>query len=262
MAVLEDVELVAAAQAQQATAMRQITDSVKNAALTLWTLLGGYYPEEDIPDDFIESLAPIVLGAQATVSATTDSYLAYLLEESVTGESAVGMAVRNGTPVELVYRRPFRKVRNLVDDGMALPEALLVGADRLQSLVATDLQASQFRTAERVMSQKKDPVGWRRVLNNPSCALCTVASTQRYTRGDLAAIHENCDCGVAPIKGSVDPGRVINKRLLDEFNGQFRDSGGRLLDRAELKRLQTVSMVVNEHSELGPMLSGLVKIDS
>lgn len=253
MPPVDDVALVQSAAAQQSATMARLTEILQSAALTLWGFFGGYYADEDdIPEDFIESLVPMVLGSQAAVSSATDGYLAYLMGDTVTGTQVTGMAARGGTPLEFVYRRPFRKVRYLVDEGMALGEALPIGADRLSSMIATDLQASQFRTFETAARSKRGVVGYRRVLNNPSCALCTVASTQRYKTGQLQPIHENCDCTVAPITGTRDPGRVVNKQLLDTLKG--RDSGGRpLYGLGGGSRI-----VVENHPELGPLISKVV----
>ncbi len=48
-----------------------------------------------------------------------------------------------------------------------------------------------------------------------------MASTQRYNSDNLMPLHTFCDCGVAPITGDVDPGRVVNEQLLR----QLKESG-------------------------------------
>jgi len=87
-----------------------------------------------------------------------------------------------------------------------------------------------------------------------SSALCYVASTQRYSRGDLLPIHPGCDCGEEPIYGSSGVSDTIDEQLLDathqaidERFGEF-DFGGRTVDYRK-------AIIVREHGELGPVLT-------
>ena len=61
------------------------------------------------------------------------------------------------------------------------------------------------------MSGTPGVIGWRRVPDSDPCPLCIAAATQRYRTDQLRARHEHCHCGVAPITGTLDPGRVIER---------------------------------------------------
>lgn len=66
-------------------------------------------------------------------------------------------------------------------------------------------------------------VGYRRVLTGRSCMLCAAAATRIYRRGDLMPLHAHCDCAVAPVYSSSDPGRAANRALLGQLKKRGRD---------------------------------------
>ena len=61
---------------------------------------------------------------------------------------------------------------------------------------------AQTNSARDWMQDEVTIVGWRRILNLPSCELCTIAATRTYRKSDLAGIHEHCDCTVSPLFGT------------------------------------------------------------
>ena len=96
---------------------------------------------------------------------------------------------------------------------------------------------------------------YRRVLTGrENCALCVVASTQRYYRGDLLPIHPGCDCGVQPLPPGLAVNQVIDEDLLEQVHQitadrlGVSDRGGRTPDYRKL-------LTVSEHGEYGPTLS-------
>lgn len=95
--------------------------------------------------------------------------------------------------------------------------------------------------------------GWRRVIHpelslTGSCGLCIAASDRVYKVGDLMPIHQRCNCIATPILNHKDPGSILNDSDLGRLYG---DAGS--TKAADLKRTR---YVVNEHGELGPVLSG------
>lgn len=144
-----------------------------------------------------------------------------------------------------------------------------------RSYVAERSERVRQRRAEREARQRDQgptlaPVetrngplrGYRRVLSsNPNhCALCVLASTRRYRRGNLMAIHPGCGCTVAPIFSVEDPGPVLDGSTAQEIHNIIRRdlgdkyedaSGGRLADSGVLYR---DIVVTNDHGELGPVL--------
>lgn len=71
-------------------------------------------------------------------------------------------------------------------------------------------------------------------------------------------IVSNCDCGVAPIYGTADPGRVVNGSHLDRVKADLaqwdeqRYGPKPANDKAALAELR---FAVHEHGELGPVLT-------
>jgi hypothetical protein len=103
--------------------------------------------------------------------------------------------------------------------------------------------------------------GYRRVLSNrPNhCALCVLASTQRYKSKDLMPIHPGCGCTVLPVF-DIEPrsdNRVLDPELAQQIHNVIRrDLGAKYVNAnardaaAEYRDI----VVTNQHGELGPVL--------
>jgi len=163
-------------------------------------------------------------------------------------------ALRNGAAAREVYRRPFVDLYTALDKGNLMSEAIALGANRISSIASTDVQLARRNAGFGVRSRNSRIVGFARTLTGAeNCALCFVASTQRYTRGDLLPIHPGCDCGEMPIYGNQDPGQVIDQLRLDathqaiEERFGFSDAGARAIDYRDI--------AIREHGELGPLLT-------
>lgn len=62
-------------------------------------------------------------------------------------------------------------------------------------------------------------VGFRRSPSGQPCKWCLVVSTQRYHTAESADFgHDNCSCGVIPIIGETDPGRIVNRDLYESLS--------------------------------------------
>lgn len=127
-----------------------------------------------------------------------------------------------------------------------------------------DIQATARNTHALAMDKlpKNKVVGYRRVIHpelsqsGQSCGLCIVASTMRYTRGDLLPIHSMCNCETIEIyqDGSkeFDPGDQINKEDLRVFYEEAsKVSGSYTTHGWDLKRSR---YSVVDHPEYGPIL--------
>lgn len=235
---------------------RQIRDRVEGFLASTWDGMGSYR-DADI-DRMVKRVVPVVRGAQAQVSVLTAAYLAAVVRE-VTGETVRPGGARRvmdarGVPAEDVYRRPGVTVWTALAQGATYGEAVRQGRQRLLSLGATDVQMAARESARSTLGGMSGVVGYRRVLTGTrDCALCSIASTQRYHKGDLLPIHPGCDCGVDPIIGRGDPGQVINRERLDATHADVAgrtgdwDSGGRSPDHRKIQ--------VREHGEYGPTLT-------
>ncbi len=139
-----------------------------------------------------------------------------------------------------------------------LERAVTAGTQRLEQTADLDMQQTYaVAAAEAMQTLPPDarPTGWKRVLvGEVNCALCVVASTQRYRIKDLNPIHPACDCEIEPLFGEDE--RVIDPESLAavhaavaELTGRS-DAGARAPDYREL----LIRRMTPDHGELGPML--------
>ncbi|MEU0940498.1 hypothetical protein [Embleya sp. NPDC005971] len=208
---------------------------------------------------FASTVAPTIIGSQQYMAALTDRYIAASLAEQ-TGRvvDPVGIELPEdlrGVPTRDVYERPYVQLWTGLGKGKPFDRALSEAAMRAAVLADTDLQMARMRASQMAMGGQSGAAGWKRVPTGPrNCLLCLVASTQRYRRQDLAAIHPQCHCIVEPIPGTRDPGQIIDPVLLERVHraveeaGLQADRGGRTPDYRQL-------IVTNEHGEIGPVLS-------
>lgn len=165
---------------------------------------------------FADTAAQLVVAGQVSVSTSTAGYLSVATGARGPSTPLSGPMLRGGVdPVE-VYQRAIVTARTALAAGKPLAEALRIGRDRATSTAETDVMLAQ-RAQIDAWAQANQIVGYRRVLTGKSCLLCAVASTQRYHRDDLMPIHQRCDCGVSPIIGAADPGRIINRPLHEKL---------------------------------------------
>ncbi|MFF1756137.1 hypothetical protein [Streptomyces sp. NPDC058266] len=218
--------------------------------------LGGYRDGDAAV--FIEHVLPTVLAAQAQMGQITDAYLSAMIADMLGGAAAptgvaLDEALRGVDPAE-VYRRPFVTTWTALSKGKAYAQALDEGRTRLLSITETDMQLARTHAARQSM-QRGGARYFRRALRGPgNCALCTIASTQRYRVENLMPIHPGCNCKPEPIVGNKDPGQIIDERLLREAHdavakavGQS-DAGGRTPDYRQV-------IITREHGEYGPLLA-------
>lgn len=232
---------------------------VEQFAARAWGSLTSWRTE-DI-ERLVSAVLPVSLGAQQTIVALTDAYLTAVAAAAgitvpaiATPAAAVtGPALRGVAPAEVYYRSGVT-VWTALSEGASLSDAVEQGGQRLQSLLATDLQLAKTRTAHSYMARDRTVQGYRRTLTGgENCAMCVIASTQRYHKRDLAAIHPGCDCGVAPIRGDVDPGQVLDPERLEQLHQDVADQLG-VADRSG-REPDFRLIEVREHGEYGPTLT-------
>lgn len=215
-------------------------------------------------DEFLEASLPIVQAGQETSAVATTTYLQIMMEMMGSDVSDIslpdmalvtGEAIRNGVPPEQVYARPFKEVWEALSNGLPFDVAVERGANRLRQLVETDIQLSHTHTSRTLLSGRNDVVGFRRVPTGTfTCALCLVASTQRYRKLDLMPIHPGCDCRVAPIIGESDPGQIVDPEFLEEIHKAVERQFGMSARDARLIDYRKIP-IVQMHGEYGPTLA-------
>lgn len=178
--------------------------------------------------------------------------------------------LRNGPTRDEVYRRPFVETWTALAAGELVRVAIEQGASRASSIAETDIQLASRQAGLRQRQANGNIVGYRRVLTgSENCALCAIASTQRYNRGNLKPIHPGCDCGEEPLYGDFDPGQVLDPEGLESIhealqtqlgisdrNARSADIG-KFVQYEDEQRLADFTEIIatREHGEYGPTLT-------
>lgn len=238
----------------------EVRDRLVAYATRLWGGMGSWR-DADV-DRFVEQVAPRVLAGRTSVARLTDAYIA-TVTEGAPGPLIDVEGVRTGVGVEDTYRRPATQLYTSLSQGAPLEVAQAAALARLASLVATDLQLAQRAQARRSMRSAPRVEAFRRTLTGgENCALCVIASTQRYWKGDLLPIHPGCDCGVEPLGRSEHRDQVINRSLLESTHDQIAsrleqgsDRAARWLDGSNPRSDYLDLIVTRDHGEYGPTLA-------
>lgn len=223
----------------------------------------GQFRDADLAR-FVAEVVPVVQAGQVQVAALTDSYLTQLLTAQgikVPPRKPVDMSHMRGVLATNEYGRPYITVRTALAQGSTFDDAVKQGGARLVDLVTTDMQLAKTHAARNVMKSSGLQFYQRVLTGGKNCALCMIASTQRYWVEDLMPIHPGCDCGVEPLVpgtklyAAMDGGeRVIDPSLLEQTHNMVKgltgveDRGGRAPDYRKL-------IAVHEHGEIGPVLT-------
>lgn len=255
---LQEETLTSAQIAIAATAVyAALRASLVQQLLTLWYSLAEYGSET--LQEFLELVIPLVEASREASADTTLSYMALQLENLGLDVGASpdlsGLDIRNGMSLEEVYGRPHKVVWTKLSEDLPFDLARDYGAERLRQLAETDLQLTHTNTSRRLLADRNDIVGFRRVpTGDYTCALCLIASTQRYRKFDLMPIHPGCDCRVAPIVSDEPVDQVLDPVALEGIHEAvenmfgFSDRSGRKIDYRKL-------LVVKDHGEYGPTLT-------
>jgi hypothetical protein len=237
----------------------KLIDNSGLVAARLFQQLGSW--RDDDVKTYIEILTASLDGAKLQASQSTVSFYSQMAQLNGQDLSKPALVMSDlstkklrGVGSEIVYKRPFVDMRTQLSKGKTFKEAVDAGARRAASLASTEVQLARRNTGLQIRNENDRIVGYIRTLTGAeSCALCNVASTQRYRRGDLMPIHPGCDCGEMPIFGNQDPGQVINDVRLDaiqenvESRFGIQDAGARAIDYRKI--------AIREHGELGPVLT-------
>ena len=252
------------------TTTTQIRDRTIALTAARWDASPSYR-DADI-DRLIAQILPQVQAGQMATATLTNAYIgqAALVAGTTAGATVDREMILGyrGTPSAEVYRRGAVTLYTALSNGSPFDAAIAYGLDRMLTIVATELQQAKNRQAQRAL-EASGFYGYRRVLTGlENCALCAIASTQKYSKHELMPIHPGCDCGVQPVKESDGPGTILDPDLLERTHALIDQKLGGPSDRGarDLGIEKTSSagnplsdytdlVVVNDHGELGPTLA-------
>ena len=189
-------------------AVRGVRSRVEAYAKFAW-LSAGSWRDSDV-DRLVALIVPKVRAGQVKTAQLTAAYLAALQSTRAGAVVAAVPVARElvtaarGVPSEVVYRRPAATMYSALAKGATLSVAVDQGVNRLMSIVGTDHQLAkreQSRTSARAGGFK---YMIRTLTGRENCAMCAIASTQRYRVQDLQPIHPGCvpgDSVLSPVAG-------------------------------------------------------------
>lgn len=228
-------------------ALARLRAALARVVGTAWDQLPGYDQADVGP--FVDTIAPIVVGAQTRAASLTAAMLARQLGTGpipVAINQLTGAALRAGVSPREVYGRPFITTWSALGRGDQWKDAVAAGRARLLGTANIDVQLAMRATARDAMNADSRVVGYARSADGDACELCLLASTQRYHTEDLMPIHNNCGCTVEPITGDEETGQVIEPELLDRLNVGDLDAA---------RQLAAERVAIRDHGELGPVLT-------
>lgn len=240
---------------------KELRDLILKRVLKVWDMLPDHRAET--VHDFVEAIFPFFEAGLAQVGELTDWYVmtqAQVLGYEVPAKyrlpsSSIARHRATSEAYSDLLRRPAKTVYAELSKGQAYALAVEAGRRRLQSIVTTEMQVAK---RNHVRARYREISGlryYRRVLTGrENCALCAIASTQLYRRGDLLPIHPGCDCGVEMLGRNEEFDTSASSEFLESVHmlveqdlGEM-DRSGRLIDYRKL-------ITTYEHGELGPTLA-------
>lgn len=234
---------------------QKLSDRATRSVKSIVRNFAGWYDHDEITD-MTERVVAVVEAAQRQTASVTDAYLQRVASEVFTGAVRPSGLIdpsklREGVTHAGAYGRLADQYRFQASQGTSLSAAQRAVVARAASMAGTDLDLA-FRAQSRNFMVKNRVDGYRRIIRperakSGTCGLCIAASDRMYSRSDLLPIHGGCGCGVLPVKGSQDPGQEVNREDLERL---YDDAGSTAADE-----LRATRYVVNEHGEIGPVLS-------
>lgn len=226
-------------------------------------------PDDAVMERWLSAAVPVVSAAQLANAGASIAYIDTYVAAATGVRSQRARLVASdflaprGVDLAEVLARPVVELRTGLANGDRFVSAVDAGRRRAEQFARTEPMLSARAASSEAMKIESRIVGFRRVPDAGACKFCLLASTQRYHDGDLMPIHPNCGCSVAPIIGDRDPGRVLDRGLVDQLMAADpalgRSGDGRSAAREAAQRSLDEAnklIAVHEHGELGPTLYG------
>ena len=183
----------------------QIRALVARLVTAAWAGLPGY-DEEDV-EPFLALAVPVVLAGQRRSAALTDAFIAREIGRQPVGidpAKVTGAAVRNGTPPEQTYRRPFVNVWSALGAGTGWEDAVSSGLARATSTAEMDVQMASRATYGAVQAADDRIRGYRRVADGNACKFCRTINGAFVKSAGAMSLHPHCGCGLEAVFYDVE----------------------------------------------------------
>lgn len=165
-----------------------------------WNSLPGYN-EQDV-DPFLAAVLPVVSAGQRQSVALTNAYLAQFLRRPplpLEVGTLTGAALRNGTPPEQVYRRPFVKVWTSLKNVGVYDQAVAAGLEYATSTAEMDVQMASRAAYQAVQDADDNIYGYQRAADGGACQFCVEVDGAYVKSADAMPLHNRCGCGLEPL---------------------------------------------------------------
>ncbi|MDN4174725.1 hypothetical protein QWY28_17320 [Nocardioides sp. SOB77] len=243
--------------AQTSAATSSLTATTTATSAVAWQGFSAWYAAAQVRGRAAE-MAEFSVQAQHAIAGIYTEHVAQLLA-ALAGEGRVAVppvgrpVIRNGADLVQVHARPaavFKETFALTaDEDLALARAV----ERATQIIETDLMLAG-RQAQTDTMKVLGVTRYRRVLRpelseSGPCGLCVVAADRIYRVSDLLPMHApRCKCVTMPIVGDLDPGIRLNR---EDLKAIYKAAG----DSTAAEDLRRTRVQVNEHGELGPVLT-------
>jgi hypothetical protein len=241
--------------AQQTAVSERLRENAAAAAEAAWAGFDSWYDTAAVTALGAE-LASLSTSAQQTttgaVALYVDTVVGLISGTAQTLSTPPVPEIRGGVDLKLVHTRPAEAFKQAIATGSPEDKALDLAVNRGANLMRTDVALTE-RVATTRRYQQTGTKRYRRIVRpelseSGSCGLCIAASTRIYKVSQLMPIHPPwCKCRSMPLAGDVDPGALINEADLDALYAAAGSTAAADLTGVRVK--------VNQHGELGPVLS-------
>lgn len=177
-------------------AQLRIRTGTARAVGQVWKELGSY-DRSDV-NRYINTVTPVIEGGKRNAITTAAAFVGRTVKKKPPeiDVASVSKFVRNGTPIAAVQHRPFVATWTALKEGKPWEMAVEEGLTAAVSAAFTDVSLAARDAMPALTAQEPSIDGYQRVPGGDACDFCVLASTQRYTTGELMPLHNNCGCGV------------------------------------------------------------------
>lgn len=244
---------------QASSNVRRVEEAAVTSTRSLWQSFTGWYAGAAVAGAALAQ-AEVSEAAQEAAVGILSEYVAEVFQAMTGARTNVprfgvpGARAGAGSLVDIygrvaeVYRNTFAKT---ADPTVSLERALLRATDLMTADIMLAGRLAQSETMKRLGVTQ-----YRRLIRpelsaTGTCGLCIAAADRIYKTGDLLPMHERCKCLTIPVIDGQDPGRGLNA---EDIRKAYAEAAA-LAGGTGKSKLSNVRFAVNDHGELGPVLT-------